>query len=341
LQRQQELTGTSLDEFMLRTLGKTWDGVPIPYVSFGDFESDAFKAFRRKAIGSARLTAQDLEISDEMLLKNMRLIENGYMTRAALLLFHQDPENWVPGAYVKIGLFENAADLLYQDEVHGPLITMADKVEDLVYSKYFKGIISYEGLQRIETFPIARTAFRESVLNSITHRNYATGNPIHIHIYPDKVLIYNDGRLPENWTAEDLLTPHTSLPYNPLIAGAFFRSGQIEAWGRGIEKITDACKTWGKPEPFFRIRSNEVMIGFNTEPEFVEKFIEKFVENKTQQAILEAMQNNPKISAKALAEIVGLTPRGVQKNIDSLKKAGLVERIGAAKGGHWVVVKKI
>ena len=211
-----------------------------------------------------------------MLLNNLRLIEGNHIKRAALLLFHLDPENWVPGAYVKVGFFENAADLLHQDEIHGPLITMADKVEDLVYLKYFKGIISYDGLQRIETYPVPRAAFREAVLNAVVHRDYSTGNPIHIHIYPDKVLIYNDGRLPENWTVEDLFTLHTSKPHNPLIAGAFFRSGQIEAWGRGIEKITDACKAWGKPEPFYKIRTNEVMIGFNTEPEFGEKFGEKF-----------------------------------------------------------------
>jgi len=138
----QELSGNALDEYMLRKQGKTWDGVPVPYVKFDDFESDAFKAFRRKAIASARLTAQDLEITDEMLLKNLRLIEGDYLKRAALLLFHQDPENWIPGAYLKIGFFENAADLLHQDEIHGPIITMADKAEDLVYLKYFKGIIS-------------------------------------------------------------------------------------------------------------------------------------------------------------------------------------------------------
>ena len=108
----QELSGNALDEFMLRVLGKTWDGVPVPYVTLSDFEADAFKAFRRKAVGSARLTAQDLEISDEMLLKNLRLVEGNYLKRCALLLFHQDPENWVPGAYVKIGFFENAADIL-------------------------------------------------------------------------------------------------------------------------------------------------------------------------------------------------------------------------------------
>ena len=273
----QELTGSALDEFMLRKQGKTWDGVPVPYVKFDDFESDAFKAFRRKAIAGARLTSQDLEITNDMLLRNLRLMEGSYMKRAAMLLFHQDPENWVPGAYLKIGFFENAADLLHQDEIHGPLITMADKAEELVYLKYFKGIISYNGLQRVETYPIPRQAFREAILNAIIHRDYSTGNPIHIHIYPDKVRIYNDGKLPETWTVEDLFAPHTSKPYNPLIAGTFFRSGQIEAWGRGIEKIRMACKGWGKPEPFYKVRPNEVMIEFNTDAGIVKNIAESIM----------------------------------------------------------------
>ncbi|MDR2204418.1 MAG: hypothetical protein LBE76_09060 [Nitrososphaerota archaeon] len=35
-----------------------------------------------------------------------------------------------------------------------------------------------------------------------------------MHIYHDKVLIYNDGKLPESWIIEDLFAPHTSKPYN-------------------------------------------------------------------------------------------------------------------------------
>ncbi|MDR1321563.1 MAG: putative DNA binding domain-containing protein [Gracilibacteraceae bacterium] len=404
----QELTGSALDGFMLRKQGRTWDGVPMPYVKFDDFERDAFKVFRRKAIASARLTTQDLEITDEVLLKNLRLVEGDYLKRAALLIFHQDPENWVPGAYVKVGLFENAADILYQDEIHGPLITMADKVEDLVYTKYFKGFISYEGLQRIETFPVPRRAFREAVLNAIQHRDYSTGNPIHIHIYPDKVLIYNDGRLPENWTVDKLFATHTSMPYNPLIAGAFFRSGQIEAWGRGIEKITDSCKSWGKAEPFYEVHSNYVMIGFNTDTgigenivesigegatigenivenggyiventksivetiksivengenivenieenrgsivENTESIVENIVENgesiaenvgvnSVQIKILELMQSEPRITAKSIANEIGIAPRNVQAHIQTLKATGSVKRVGPAKGGHWVV----
>jgi ATP-dependent DNA helicase RecG len=335
----QELSGVELDSFMLRKQGKTWDGVPVPYVNFADFERDAFKAFRRKAIASARLTAQDLEITDEMLLRNLRLVEGDYIKRAALLLFHQDPENWIPGAYIKVGFFENLTEILYQDEIHGSLITMADKVEELVYLKYFKGIISYDGLQRIDTYPIPRQAFREAVLNAIIHRDYSTGNPIHIHIYPDKVLIYNDGSLPEHWTVDDLFSAHTSKPYNPLIAHSFFRSGQIDAWGRGVSKMADSCKEWGKQEPYYRIRPNEVMIGFNTDvvENVVDDVVENVVEADAQEIILELMRSNPKISAQAIANEMGVTSRTVQRVIEVLKRTNVVKRVGSARGGHWVV----
>jgi ATP-dependent DNA helicase RecG len=361
----QLLSGAALDEFILRKQGKTWDGVPVPYVKLADFEIDAFRIFRRKAIAGARLTAQDLEITDDVLIKNLQLVEGEYLKRAALLLFHQDLENWVPGAYLKIGFFENAADLIFQDEIHGPLINIADKAEDLVYTKYFKGIISYNGLQRIETFPVPRQAFREAVINAVIHRDYSTGNPIHIHIYPDKVLIYNDGCLPETWTVDDLFAPHTSKPYNPLLAGAFFRSGQIEAWGRGIEKIISACKYWNKPEPFFRLRKNEVMIGFYTGAragknmeDFIGDKIGDFIgnnigdsagysigenefiylgKNDKQYKILHLMIQNPKISARLIADEIGIAQRNVEVYIKTLKQAGLIERTGSAKGGYWVV----
>jgi ATP-dependent DNA helicase RecG len=188
---------------------------------------------------------------------------------------------------------------------------------------------------------VPRRAFREAVLNAIQHRDYSTGNPIHIHIYPGKVLIYNDGRLPENWTVEKLFTTHTSMPYNPLIAGTFFRSGQIEAWGRGIEKITDSCKAWGKSEPYYEVRSNYVMIGFNTDAGIVENVVDNIVENggvnSVQTKILELMQAEPRITAKAIANEVGIAPRNVQVHVQTLKKMGLIERVGSDKGGYWAI----
>jgi ATP-dependent DNA helicase RecG len=127
------------------------------------------------------------------------------------------------------------------------------------------------------------------------------------------------------------------MPYNPLIAGAFFRSGQVEAWGRGIEKIAKVCKQWGKLEPFYEVRSNYVMIGFNTDADIGESIGENIGENETQRKILNLMLLNPAISAKLIAHTIGIAPRNVESNISKLKKAGLVERIGPAKGGRWIV----
>ena len=39
----QELKGAALDRFMLRKQGRTWDGVPIPYLKREDLDGNAFE----------------------------------------------------------------------------------------------------------------------------------------------------------------------------------------------------------------------------------------------------------------------------------------------------------
>ncbi|MCL1809954.1 MAG: winged helix-turn-helix domain-containing protein [Clostridiales bacterium] len=70
---------------------------------------------------------------------------------------------------------------------------------------------------------------------------------------------------------------------------------------------------------------------------FGERFGEKFGENQTQEKIMGIMRRNPRMSARAISEEIGLTARSVEKVIRTLKYTGLIERVGAAKGGYWVV----
>ena len=65
----------------------------------------------------------------------------------------------------------------------------------------------------------------------------------------DKLMIWNPGHLPPNWTIEKLLGKHASTPFNPDVANVFFRAGMIESWGRGIERIMQACHEAGAPVP--------------------------------------------------------------------------------------------
>ena len=127
---KQELKGAALDNFLLKKQGKNWDSVPVPNVSVADLKSETFDFFRKKGIKSNRLDEEVLNDTNELLLANLNLTEGNYLKRAAILLFHPNPEKYVTNAYVKIGYFENDYDLRYQDEVHGNLFEQYEKKMD-------------------------------------------------------------------------------------------------------------------------------------------------------------------------------------------------------------------
>lgn len=62
---------------------------------------------------------------------------------------------------------------------------------------------------------------------------------------------------------------------------------------------------------------------------------------KSSQKILELITSNPYITIEDLAGNLGISDRGVKKNISKLKSDGLIRRIGPDKGGYWEIIKKL
>jgi len=227
-----------------------------------DLKQDTFDFFRKKGVKSRRLDEDVLTDSNELLLNNLKLIDNGHLKRAALLLFHPDPEKFVTGAFIKIGFFRSESELLFQDDIHGNLFEQVERTMELLLTKYTRALISYKGLSRIETYEYPKEALREALLNAVAHKDYAGCVPIQIRVYSDRIRIWNEGQLPENWTVKTLWEAHSSRPYNPDIANAFFRSGYVESWGRGIEKITEQCVAAGLPVPSITNEGSDFWITF-------------------------------------------------------------------------------
>ncbi len=266
-----ELNGFELQNFLLERAGKTWDAVPVPDVRVSDLSKEALDAFRKKAVKSNRMTENEVNVSNELLLRNLKLFDGEYLTRAAILLFHPTPEHYVTGSYIKIGYFslvgafgeneEPIEDLQYQDIVEGPLLLQVDKAIDLIFTKYFKALVDYEGIQRTETYMLTRGMIRELLLNAINHKDYATGVPVQISIYEDRIEIFNMGswskRVP---TDERVYEKHESVPHNPKIADVSFRSGDVESWGRGFLKIKAECKKVNAPLPLIDAENGGVSI---------------------------------------------------------------------------------
>ncbi len=351
----QRLKGSALDRFLLRKYGRTWDGVPLPGITITDLDPAGLKRFRSQAARSKRLDAAVLEESNAGLIEKLRLREGDYLKRAAALLFHPDPVRFFTGAAVKIGYFASESDLRYHDEIEGDLFTQVSKTMELLLTKYLKALISYEGIQRVESYPMPESALREAVLNAVVHRDYAVPAPIQIRVYEDRLKIWNPGELPDDWTEARLLEPHSSQPYNPDIANAFFRAGEIESWGRGIQRIFDACREAGTPEPRLQVQGREFWFEFpfpattqkregttqkdeETAQETREKASEKASE-KTSEKIVRMMMKNSEVTIRDMSTEIGVTDRSIERNIGRLQKRGRIRRVGSDRGGYWEVLE--
>lgn len=71
---------------------------------------------------------------------------------------------------------------------------------------------------------------------------------------------------------------------------------------------------------------------------------EKSVKNgekkmKSREKIIALLSQNNTLSAVALAERIGITPKAVEKHIAKMKIDGVLKRIGPDKGGYWQVVE--
>jgi ATP-dependent DNA helicase RecG len=77
------LEGVELEHFFLNSKrGRTWDSVVMPGMTVADLDPSAIKLFRKKARERNRLTDEELNVSDEILLRNLRLYEGDSLTKA-------------------------------------------------------------------------------------------------------------------------------------------------------------------------------------------------------------------------------------------------------------------
>ena len=58
--------------------------------------------------------------------------------------------------------------------------------------------------------------------------------------------------------------------------------------------------------------------------------------HKRQQGIIGLIKKNPNITMEEMADIFGVDPRTIHRDVEDLK--GIVEHIGSTKGGYWIII---
>lgn len=346
---KQELKGAALQQFILEKMGRSWDEVVDERAGIETLDRKAIDYFLHRAIDSSRLDPSLLHEDTAAVLDNLRLTDGeGRLTNAAILLFAKDPQRFFPSAVFRIGRFgASEADLMFQDSIEGNILQMADRVMEVLRSKYLISPISYKGMQRLEPLEIPEEALRELLYNAIVHKRYG-GAHTQMRVYNDHVELWNDGKLPEALTAETLKEKHASYPRNNLIASVFYKAGLIEAWGRGIHKVCEAFRVAGLEEPAFAEFQGGILVNIprrKNEPanDTVNDTVNGIVTDTVnlsadEAAIISHLTENPYATYAQLAAKLSKSRMTVIRMVNKLREAKLLARHGADKNGYWEIL---
>jgi ATP-dependent DNA helicase RecG len=343
----------SIDEIAnehLKTINSSWDFYIDSNHSEADLSKEKISKFIKKVKQNDGITRLGLSNTD--ILTKMEILREGKVTFGAYLLFAKD---YCSISDVQIGRFKSDITIIDSISLNTDLFREIDEIMVFI-KKHLKVeyIITGEP-QRTERFDYPMDAIREIVVNMIVHRDYRDSSASIIKIFDNRIEFYNPGKLYGGITIQNLLSGnYTSKSRNKLIARAFKDAGMIERYGSGIMRIRKICKEYGIKEPVF----NEVFDGFQVIL-YNEKIMDKVInitdvqknikrkrkndlENDLENrhgTIIKFIKSNTKVSMLKLSKVLNVSPATIKRDIEQLKMNGLIERVGANKGGYWKILK--
>ena len=344
-------------ELVLKGSNMSYDSL----VSRWKFDDMAFTVLRATYF---KRTNHSFETSD---FESFGIInENGKLTNAGALLADYSPvrhsrlfcTRW-NGLDKANGIMEALDD----EEYSGSLITLLQSGLNFV-RRNSKKAWRKTADNRLEYPEYPERAVEEGLVNALIHRNYLElGSEVHIDMYDDRLEIYSPGGLVDGETIKELdLMNMASRRRNPVLADIFSRLKYMERRGSGFRKIFLAYKTHdGYTEgmdptfttpwdcfvltlPKFDIEGVdgvEIVYDNNNEKnshESSERSSERKV--KSSERILELIKHRPTISAAEIAKELNMSSRGVEKQIQKLREAHIIKRVGADYGGYWEVTQQ-
>ena len=289
----------------------------------------------------------------------------------ALLMFNDHPEKFFPYTQVDITVFpkgklQDPDNFIEVPSIKGPI--------DSIYNKtmaYLQTNIVKENVQKVDYKPEAERSFNypihaleEIIGNCLYHYDYRKREPITIEIEPDAMYISNPGGPDRSLKPEDFAKGFVRpRQYRNRRIGDFFKELEItEGKSTGIPTIKRAMEHNGSPEArfefddsyswfmvtlpihpvFLSVSNNDTVKDENVTVNVTGKTTKKKAEiSRRQGSILSLIESNDRITFDEITSQFTVTRRTIARDIASLKKAGILLRVGSDKTGSWLIAKKV
>jgi ATP-dependent DNA helicase RecG len=280
------------------------------------------------------------------ILRGLGLMNGRTLLRAALVLFGRTQRLGAefPQCLLRVARFAGTDKTVFHDnrQFRGNAFELLSAAERFLLAHVPIASRVVEGsMARVDEPRYPVLAVREALANAFCHRDYSMGcGSVDVAMYDDRLEVTSIGSLHFGLTPEALFVPHPSMPWNPLVAGVFYRRGIIETWGRGTLKMAELAAAAGLPRPEIENAGEWVTVRFRP-ARYVPPLPGARNLTARQQRVLACLAESAFGTAvREIAMALGAreAPWTIREDLAALKALGLVRSSGWGRGARWELV---
>lgn len=268
----------------------------------------------------------------------------------------------------------NFTEVTFKGSVPQMIKQTMDYIKSNVLKEHVRKVSGRQEAERFWNYPY--DAIEEAVVNSVYHRDFLQHEPIEITIEPSGISILNCPGPDRSISKEDIAKGDMlkSRRYRNRRLGDFLKELDLtEGRSTGVPTIQTKLAENGSPRAIFettddrltflvtipihegcsdssetksessgtKLKSSGTQLkSSGTKPESSETNGKSSgTRQKTSDKIIEMIKKDPKITAPQIAMELGISTRGVEKNLRQLRETGTLKRVGSPTfGGYWEIV---
>ncbi|MBF1126461.1 MAG: putative DNA binding domain-containing protein [Capnocytophaga sp.] len=233
---------------------RTFDAMPCLGTTLEDLDITLFKKeYLSKAVAEDILQEDKRTIEEQMASLGLYDLRYQCPTNAAIVLFGNNPERFLHGAYIQYVRFkglDRAGDIINEHKFSGNLCKVLPRIDVFVETSIAqKRPIPISVLREKTVSKYPYWATRELLMNAIMHRDYESNAPVAFYEYDDHIEIQNAGGLYGKVSANNF--PNVSDYRNPFIAEAMKVLGYVNRFSRGVYRVQKELEENGNGKASF------------------------------------------------------------------------------------------
>jgi hypothetical protein len=233
---------------------RTFDAMPCLGTTLENLDITLFKKeYLSKAVAEDILQEDKRTIEEQMASLGLYDLRYQCPTNAAIVLFGNNPERFLHGAYIQYVRFkglDRAGDIINEHKFSGNLCKVLPRIDVFVETSIAqKRPIPISVLREKTVSKYPYWATRELLMNAIMHRDYESNAPVAFYEYDDRIEIQNAGGLYGKVSANNF--PNVSDYRNPFIAEAMKVLGYVNRFSRGVYRVQKELEENGNGKASF------------------------------------------------------------------------------------------